>query len=1284
MAEVGGTAAVQADLELADGAARERIGRAEAGDSLFVEAGAGTGKTHSIIEHVMSFVGAGRSVARVAVITFTELAAGELRTRLEDRMEQLRAASAAAEDKKQAEFWEEQLAELGSASIGTIHGFCLRLLRRHSVEAGVDARAQVADEQQLSALQDRAWRRTLARLEDAAGQVAPGLPPDVLPDDPEQRLGYAGRLLGFLLADGLGEPKLRAAVERVGQLDASGFVLPPLVADTRALWLEDHVAPVLPRLEALAGRCSDPYDKLYVLLRGWIDRLEGYAGSALTLGQIAADCAGLLTADGQRLKLGNVGSTKNWGGQDTKLLRGEIGEVLVPVVKMLGPLLTHNNAVLLMQIGPVFERFFGEEKQRAGVVDFSDQLILANRLLCERPDVLEEERRRYDRIIVDECQDTDAVQARIVWMLAKRPGWQGGGAGVGGAGGAACAALEQAAVAGRLIVVGDPKQSIYRFRHADVSVYGGLGSRLGAAARVEILKNFRSQSRLIDAFNHIFAQLIGPGQRGGSGELIQAAYRPLLCGTDPGTQAHATLSADSARIEAGVPDPVAKWTEDALRSVEGRMQAEACWLASRVRALLSAGFEVWDRLAGCWRAMQLKDVAILYRATTHLSRLERAFEHEGLAYRIHAGRSFYRSELVESVRWILAAALDPLDKWAVVCAMRSALLGVSDGQILRFDNATEASMDYRSGLPELEPALEHAVGFLREAHDRASGQRGAAESRPDRLVDWILDRLDARLWATLQLRSEEILADLEKLRCLALHSAGQPGAWLGHMVASLSEQIRFERDERPGEVDPSSLNAAAFMTIHQSKGLQFPLVGLFALSSQARLQTPDVLPGPAPAGGQTQHRQIELRLTYESMSDRSALMTCGSAGAAELEAEHAAAEHTRLLYVALTRAADLLLLPMVDLHTKPERKDKEAKEQEPPTPAEIMADPRSTWSCKLGAALAVSFKGSTVPGLVRVVELAEPPELQPAGSADLRAVAALDPATAVDTAADEAAAQADRHARLQAIAGSFACLTPSRLADQELYTPVPASMAAPPAAQDWGEAMASGMAEPAQVSSPTSDDVEAAALRRELARRRGHAFHRIMERADFRAPCPGQTDAVVTSAVAEFDVPADAGLLAGWAERAWGDGVMQSARAATLAGRRVLREVPFCIPLAGDVGERFEAATGQKLVGGGVLEGVIDLLFDDGVGWQIVDYKTNRWTGPQDLDRLREHYRPQMAAYVFALGELLGGQRVGVRAEAADHPVRQPVLLFVAEGADPPEAGPGKAAAPPSGYSGSS
>ncbi|MCE2452248.1 MAG: UvrD-helicase domain-containing protein [Nitrospinae bacterium] len=792
---------------------------------VLVEAGAGTGKTTLLVDRILHLIRhEGVPLDEIAAITFTRKATAELKDRIRRRILD------AVEDEPDATArLQDALENLESARISTIHGFALNILRAFSVEAGMRPDLGDVDEIEHDARRDAAWRDWLAQA---------------LNSDDAQLLDFLE--LGFSAADlekirdaMLALPELRAHFPR--SRGASADEIHAAVEAAFDAWAE------------VGRRCVNEEDRAFQEIdkaRGWLGGLSGLSQTELLRE---------LWNPGFKLNK-RVGSAANWGdskeegGENLKRFRSGYDGFL----QESAALIAHEALAGLVPLVRGFAESFEEELREAGLLSYQDMLFLAAKLVRENPSVRGRIRESIRHFLVDEFQDTDPLQVELIFLLT-------------GGGDAADwreARLEDAG----LFLVGDPKQSIYRFRRADIAIYHEVEEKIKALPNgrlPRITENFRSTPGVVDFVNEVFSRVI----RHETG--VQPPYVPLEAYRESEDPAVFLIR----RKEEDEPEENVKANEE-----QRRMNEAAC-LAAVIRELVEEKrIEITDKEKKARRPVHYGDVAVLFRVRTGYAEFEEAFRAAGVPFITDGGRGFYDKFEVGAVVSVLAAAARPGDPLALAAALRSPLYGFSDVDIARHFLKTQDP-------PE---ELREAVREIRLLHEAKKNSSARA------ILEEIYDRTRAFELFLASSGGEQRVANLLKLLDMAHEFAGDGRRGVDAFAAHLEAQYELGRDAGEPEafLDAHEGRAVLLMSVHQAKGLEFPVVALADTEGRGGRHTGSWI---ADHGNEA----VDLRLG----SNPRLLDSEGYASALEREKEFQKAEIKRLWYVGATRAGDYLLWP---------------------------------------------------------------------------------------------------------------------------------------------------------------------------------------------------------------------------------------------------------------------------------------------------------------------------------------------------------------------------------------
>ena len=822
--------------------------------NFIIEAGAGTGKTYALVSRVVALVKAGVPMPNIVAITFTEAAAAELSERIRSRLEQLLTPDhpdnkndLLAQDLTETHRRRIQtaIAELDQASIQTIHSFAAQILRERPLAAGLPPGWATLDEVEASERFTNQWEQWLER--------ALGKDTDVDADLPTA--------LRCLLEVNAGTSKW----QDIAQSFAANH---DRLHNANCTNLTAAISDCLNALNELLAACRDESDNL----AGRIRELDQTAEALLEIAKApAAPASGQIRRPSPRV--GNVGRSSNWN---------DIAKARADFIKIAADF---DNAVLAVLICSLqaFALDYASQRKADGVATFDDLLVWARDLLRDNSDARAHFRHQYSHILIDEFQDTDPLQAEIAFYLAAAPDapvgrqdWH-------------TLPLEP----GRLFIVGDPKQSIYRFRGADIRVVQQVKAG-GQLETLSISENRRSQKPVLDWVNAVF---------GGTD------HAPGLMQQNDGVQAEYIPLHPNAGIQQDGLGSVQVFGESSPGSADSIRRRQAVQVANLIAAYAGPGphrLSVYDKNAGTIRPARLRDVCILIRSRTGLNTLTRALESESarIPYRLEGAAMFFAAQEVRDLLNCLRAIDDPSDEVSVVAALRSPAFACSDSDLLRWRDAG-GRWRYSPTPPDTDSPVADGLRIIHDYHEK-SRTSGVARLIADFIRERRLDELDLvenrprEIW-----RRRQFL--VEQARNLEYSSPTAPGDAPLTLPKFLRwAQTREDENARITEVPVPEADddAVRIMTMHAAKGLEFPIVILTGLSADPDNRSKSALFHAS--GGPAEVKAGDLQ-------------TPGYPDLLESEKAHAAEEEIRLAYVAATRARDHLL---VSLHHPVDRNGK--------------------------------------------------------------------------------------------------------------------------------------------------------------------------------------------------------------------------------------------------------------------------------------------------------------------------------------------------------------------------
>jgi ATP-dependent exoDNAse (exonuclease V) beta subunit len=1134
---------------LRDQSDRDRMA-AGVGQRVVAVAGAGSGKTTQLVQRVLTTLAGTADVApvpssKLAVITFTDKAARELIHRLR----------------------REAAGPIDDAYVGTIHGFCASILRSFPIEAGLPPKFSTADEITSRTDAEARARAIVSRVYDLSAE----------------------------------QPELREALAVVAA-HVGLQCLPSVVAVIDQRWdqfeqlvLASPSADDIARLHAAVLAAGDDFiacnPKPSPTLARFVEGLEAARGAAPEIAAAA------------RLVLPSLGGV---GGKVMADGRAAIKDACTAL----------NGAARTIVLHRLIEAFqplvLDHAKRRIanGQLGYDDLLVLTRRLLVDHPEVRTELRRRYQRVFVDEFQDTDRVQFEIIDLLTSPDD-------------------EPAAGSPRLFAVGDPKQSIYAFRQAEVELFTTLAGAADAGGYLaRLTANFRTRANVAAWINTVMARrfalpLVSKAKCEELGALgvwppeVKVPYEPLaaerpsvaagedtpgpavvLLGVDE-TPAPTDDSAGASGSDGDVADPTdglaAAPAPPALQArthetAELAQRAEATDVVGVVERAVGEGWGVLEEVHSpdgtrTWssRAARRRDIAVLVARRTGLGELEDTLRRAGIPYRVEGGTLAYdRREVYELLR-VLRAVSNPADELHLVTALRTSILGCSDRDLFAYrhrqvgrrgtwripsardlpEPPAPGDESEQAGIARVKRALVQIDAWAREAHRRSPAALLTT------IYDWSMGA------AAAEFEGQHMVSETwRRVRYLideARAWTDETGGTLQEYLAWVADKVEtVERSEiAPDETDE---DAVRILTIHAAKGLEFPIVVVAGLGTKDNFMA-DQFRVAFTAGG------AELKL--------GALATPGFPGRDEIAAW---AEEARLLYVAMTRARDHLV---VSCHTS---------ERSNPNPAQRIAGHLEPSGAERWSAPPVAAAGAgDLPGI-----------------AELRAVVADRPVTD-----DELLPRPSLDRRT--------VWTPSALAARDHDAIVEGSPAELAATDDAEPAAAT--AAPLDAVDPTPRDpglardpasgLEALRSRGRYGTDAGKAVHEVMQRVDLADPT-ADLQALVDAACDNVDlVDADQrDRVARLAASIIASGLFQRMRTAAVCEREI-----------------YVGAVAEVDGVDSTIWGYADAVFQTETGaYAVVDFKTD--SSATTEAELRERYRAQLTAYADVI-ERATDTRVG-------------------------------------------
>ena len=843
---------------IADGPTR-RLAETTFDRNVVVVAGAGTGKTTLLVNrfvHTLMREPSPVPITQVVALTFTNKAATEMKIRLREQLTTL-ARSDQSQDKGRgtgvvgvAELRQQyglsttQVAERASAAlldlersqIGTLHSFAAHLLRLYPIESRVDQSFQEDDGSQFENYFNQAWEQWLG------SELGPHGSNHLRWNEILVQLKVVDiRQLAFALCN------------EIVSLDA-------LVNDAEEVQLLPSLKKWFSAKRTRAANLLGQYDR--------VRRRKVESGLA-----VAQEVFDGVSEEG-------MSDSGSWVGKANGALNNHLGKppkgweeddfqeaeqllALAKAVLSVDQKMIRDLLFLLVPFAQKIRAGFLHE----GLITFDSLLARARALLRDHPLVRERLKQDYKAILVDEFQDTDPIQYEIILYLAERVG---------------CSETEWNNVElapGKLFIVGDPKQSIYAFRRADLGAFDQVVRKIRDSGGItcELATNFRSHHRVLDVVNTIFGRVFQPKENVQPANVeLQARPNRTSEVTSPGVELHIVKlndqdesfdSVTATRLEA---DHLARWIQEEL------LTDEVLTDASGRRTPLRPGH-----------------IGLLFRKLTQAQEYLDALRRYDIPFVTDGEKHYYRRQEVIDLVNVLRVVENPSDTIAMVGVLRSPLGGLPDREIYALQK--QGTFDYRQ--PGCVKNWSHPkAGDVRRLYDVLHELHHVAltHSFPT-LIDLMFSRLPVIELAAASLHGEQAVGNLHKVREIAEEIAERPRISLNGFVDILIDRLAEQQEEAERGLAEESLDAIRVLTIHKAKGLEFPVVILPGLHHGASSRHQDHLVSHDWASG----------VLGVSVGGR---CTLGAVMTKEKYQEKEKAEQRRVFYVAMTRAKERLIL----------------------------------------------------------------------------------------------------------------------------------------------------------------------------------------------------------------------------------------------------------------------------------------------------------------------------------------------------------------------------------------
>lgn len=823
---------------LADKDARDKI-ISQLDKSFFVEAGAGSGKTYCLVERMVNIIKQGKArIENIAAVTFTRKAAAELKERFQINLESVLRKNISESEKENIS---AALLNLEQIFIGTIHSFCSKILRERPIEAGVDPGFREIEEDKNIIYADKVWY-----------------------DFIEKSRTESNNILGFIQDAGFKPEDLKNTFIKF--IDYTDVEI--VCSDVARPDMKDTLEPIKQLINFFKNAMPAREPE-----QGW-DRLQEIIFKA---GNFIA--SGYLQDDRLFLKLLNEMNKKpkitqnRWPDGNSKEYREKMlkfqEEVIAPALKKWQNYL-HKPVVDFVQEA-VF--LYGEWRKNHSILNFQDLLINTATLLRSNSEVKSYFQKRYTYVLVDEFQDTDPIQAEIILLLTgenvNETDWKNIKPGP-----------------GTLFVVGDPKQSIYRFRRADIDIYN-LVKKIFSESGGEVLNlysNFRSLPFMQELVEKIFKGILPAGET-----RYQAKYFPL------NTERKLDDTYDYGVFE----NPVSKVYRDSYKEAAKIDAAKiANWIKNSVNGAIKLQRAEDEIKQGLDKKPRYSDFLILAKNKKNLNFYAEALEMLGIPYDIAGGESFSDSFELQEIYRLFKAVDDDKDTVSLIAALRGLFFGISDDMLYKFKKAG-GYFSCHSEAPEGFLEFEEAFTRLKSYKDLVF------KHSPVAAAELIIEKSGI---IPLSLSEEEGLTRAGNIykAIELLKDYGEDRIETFSDLVDRLEELLDNKELESMTLGGPGKNAVRIMNLHKAKGLEAPIVILADPLGEYANHEPDyhitrtgknrakgyfTISKPA---GNFGREVIGLPPDWDSKLEE--------------EKKYDEAERRRLDYVAITRARNILVV----------------------------------------------------------------------------------------------------------------------------------------------------------------------------------------------------------------------------------------------------------------------------------------------------------------------------------------------------------------------------------------
>jgi len=827
--------------KLKDSVAREAI-HTRLEENFLVEAGAGSGKTTCLVDRMTVLLAAGVCrPERLAAVTFTRKAAGELKEKFQVRLEDMFRQE---EDSLVKERLGEALEKIEQVFVGTIHSFCTRLLRERPVEAGITPDFAEMEGLEEKLLEEMAWEEYLLEVRFERREFLEQLGGlDLSPDDIKDAFQQLNRYPDVeMFSAEASYPELSGVRKKLEDFCVQASKLLPSRQPSKGWDDLQKTARMTLRWQRMFDLQQDRY-----LLR-LLEKMDKNARPIY-----------------------NRWPSKDEAQELEAAFEDFRESKIKPAIKTW---LEYRHAYLLKFLLPATEGY-RELRRRENKLNFQDLLMITAELLKNNPEVRSYFQENYTHLLVDEFQDTDPIQAEIMFYLTGKDLWERDW-------------TKLSPRSGSLFVVGDPKQSIYRFRRADIDIYNRVKDMIrdSGGEVLYLTSNFRSLSQLIGWTNRVFEELFSS-----LSSPYQAGFVPMdqVREKDQGAGC-GVFKLDLKDVKGNSPEKIA-W-QDACHV--------AHWIHCSLKGEIALSRTGGEKEKGLGARPLPGDFLILVYYKKHMTFYARALEALGIPFTLSGGGDISDSQELQELICLLQSLADPDNPVPLVATLRGLFFGISDDHLYRFKKGGGSFSFFSTLSQDLEEEVQETFELAWETLRRF--WKWSRELPPSSAVERIVSELGFLPLALAgelgKGRAGYLLQALELLR-----QQESQGEWGFPQAVDFLQRLLEEGLEEELDIEGGGTSAVRIMNLHKAKGLEAPVV-ILANPGRDPSHDPDlhVIREAEKARG---HMVIQKGLNYGS---KTLALPPQWDHYQEEERRYQEAEAVRLLYVAATRAKDLLVI----------------------------------------------------------------------------------------------------------------------------------------------------------------------------------------------------------------------------------------------------------------------------------------------------------------------------------------------------------------------------------------